>query len=226
MLAFSHVSNVSGLALPAVELCRLAAERGVLTLVDGAQTFGMMNLNLREMGCDFFTGSAHKWLGGPHETGILYVRAERIDSLWPSMVTHDWESMAIDGARKFECLGQRQDGRIDALGIAVELHEMIGRARIERRIRFLADYLRIRLASTGKKIEFLTPANPAMSAGIVMFFIDVKNARGVMERLYGRHSISALALPVDGRTLVRFSPNIYNTLDELDLAAHAVAALA
>jgi selenocysteine lyase/cysteine desulfurase len=225
-LAFSHVSNVSGLALPAAELCRLAAERGIMTLVDGAQTFGMMNLNLREMGCDFFTGSAHKWLAGPHETGVLYVRAERIATLWPSMVTHDWESMAADGAKKFECLGQRQDGRIDALGVAVGLHDTIGSARIERRIRFLADYLRIRLTSTGKKIEFLTPADPAMSAGIVMFFIDVKNARGVMERLYGKHSVSALAVPAGGRTLVRYSPNIYNSLDELDLAAHAVAALA
>lgn len=225
VLAFSHVSNVSGIGLPARQLCEIARSQGVLTLVDGAQTFGMMDLDLHEMGCDFFTGSAHKWLAGPHEVGVLYIRSERIEDLWPSMVTHNWENMAQAGARKFECLGQRQDGRIDAFSVAIDLQDAIGRARIEGRVRFLADYLQTKLTSIGKPIEFLTPFRPEMSAGIVMFLIDVRDAAGVMAKLYDTYDISALAVPYGARTAVRFSPNIYNTLDQLDVAVEAIASI-
>jgi isopenicillin-N epimerase len=75
VLALTHVSNVTGARLPVREICRAARERGVLTLVDGAQTFGSDVLDLHDLGCDFFTGSAHKWFVGPKEVGILYVRA-------------------------------------------------------------------------------------------------------------------------------------------------------
>ncbi len=224
VLAFSHVSNVSGIALPAAELCRIAAKQGILTLVDGAQTFGMMNLDLHEMGCDFFTGSAHKWLAGPHEVGVLYVRASRIGQLWPSMVTHNWEKMSRAGARKFECLGQRQDSRIDALKVAVDLHNTLGHERVEERIRFLAAYVRTAIAALGK-VDFITPFQPEMSAGIVMFMLNTENPRSVMETFYNKYNISAVAYPVNGKSAVRFSPNIYVTTDELDVAVKAVSSL-
>lgn len=224
VLAFSHVSNMSGIALPAAELCRIAAKKGVLTLVDGAQTFGMMNLDLHEMGCDFFTGSAHKWLAGPHEVGVLYVRASRVERLWPSMVTHNWEKMATTGARKFECLGQRQDGRIDALKVAVDLHNTLGYERVEQRIRFLATYLRTAIAALGK-VDFITPSQPEMSAGIVMFMLNTDNPRGVMETFYNKYNVSAVSYPRSSKSAVRFSPNIYVTTNELDIAVKAVSAL-
>lgn len=224
LLAFSQVSNTTGVALPAAELCRIAAARGVLTLVDGAQTFGMMELDLHRMGCDFFSGSAHKWLAGPHETGVLYVRAARIAGLWPSLVTHDWELMAGAGARKFECLGQRQIGRVEALALAVGIHEAIGPARIEARIRFLTRHLRERLQDSGRPLDYLTPADAAMSAGIVAFLLDDPDAMAVLSRLYDGYGISAMARPWQGRTLVRFAPNIYNSPAELELAARAVTA--
>lgn len=224
MLAFSHVSNISGVALPAADLCRIAAKKGILTLVDGAQTFGMMNLSLHEMGCDFFTGSAHKWLAGPHETGVLYVRASRIDMLWPSMVTHNWEKMSTAGARKFECLGQRQDSRIEGLKVAVEVHNKLGHQQVEQRIRYLANYLRASIDSLGK-IDFLTPAQTEMNAGIIMFMLNTANARGVMETFYNKFNISAVAYPRNDKAAVRFSPNIYITTDEIDVAVRAVSSL-
>ncbi|NNM03507.1 MAG: aminotransferase class V-fold PLP-dependent enzyme, partial [Gemmatimonadetes bacterium] len=86
VLAFSHVSNSSGVALPAEELCALARSRGILTLVDGAQSFGVYRLDLSGMGCDFFTASSHKWFMGPKEAGLMYVREGTQDRLWPSDV--------------------------------------------------------------------------------------------------------------------------------------------
>lgn len=222
VLSFSHVSNLSGAALPARRLCEIASKRGILTLVDGAQTFGMMQLNLHEMGCNFFTASAHKWLAGPHETGVLYVRSDRVNDLWPSIVTHDWEKMSVAGARKFECLGQRQEGRIDALSVAVDLQETIGRSLIERRIRQLVSHLRTRLAANRAHVDFITPAQADMNAGILTFAVDAADAAAVGDKLYANFAISALAYPAKGRTVIRYSPNIYVTLEELDVAAHVI----
>jgi selenocysteine lyase/cysteine desulfurase len=222
LVAFSHVSNMSGLALPAAAICRAAAERGVFSLVDGAQTFGMAHLDLHALGCDFYTGSAHKWLAGPHETGVLYVRASRIAALWPSMVTHDWELMRKAGARKFECLGQRQYARLDALHAALSARETIGHARGEQRIRQLAGRLRAGLAAVGPQISFVTPEPVDMSAGILVFTLGKRDGEHVRRTLYERFHISALAIPADGRTLVRFSPNVYNSLADIDVAVDAI----
>jgi selenocysteine lyase/cysteine desulfurase len=146
VLAFSHVSNVSGVALPAQALCALARDLGVLTLVDGAQVFGALQLNLHDLGCDFYTGSAHKWFVGPKEAGVLYVRREQIDGLWPSDVGVGWERALERGAAKFETLGQRDDACVAATGTTVAFHESIGIERIEARIRSLAAALKEQLA--------------------------------------------------------------------------------
>src|SRR5215510_8685165 len=76
VLSFTDVSNTTGVRMPSKELCRIARERGVYTHVDGAQTFGAVLLNLREMGCDSYSTSAHKWFMGPKEAGALYIRQE------------------------------------------------------------------------------------------------------------------------------------------------------
>lgn len=109
VLAFSHVSNVSGIALPAAALCAMARERGIVTLVDGAQAFGALALDLHELGCDFYTGSAHKWFLGPNEAGVLYVRRGNADRLWASNVGVGWANAVERGAQKFDNLGQRDD---------------------------------------------------------------------------------------------------------------------
>ncbi len=145
VLAFSHVSNVSGVALPAGKLCELARERGVMTLVDGAQTCGAEALDLHAMGCDFFTGSAHKWPMGPKETGVLYVSRERQDDVWPLIVGIGWGES--DAGSKFEALGQRDDARVSAVKEMVEFHEMIGKRQVEERIRALASEVKRQLAA-------------------------------------------------------------------------------
>lgn len=226
LLAFSHVSNRTGLALPAQAICWAAAERGVMTLVDGAQTFGVLDLDLHAMGCDAFTGSGHKWLAGPQETGVLYVRRDRVPGLWPSMVTHNWDVWSGAGARKFECLGQRQDGRILALRTAVELQLARGRPAIEATVRDLVRGLRERVADAVGEVRFVTPAAREMSAGILTFIVARPDAAAVMRTMYEDFKVSALATPYEGGTLVRFSPNIYNTAADLEVAARAVATAA
>jgi selenocysteine lyase/cysteine desulfurase len=107
VLAFTHVTSTFGTVFPARELCRIARERGILTLVDGAQSFGVMDLDLKDMGCDFFTASSHKWLMGPKEAGVLYMRSDAQSKLWPSEV--GVFGGQVGASKIYERLGQRDD---------------------------------------------------------------------------------------------------------------------
>ncbi|MDA0708024.1 MAG: aminotransferase class V-fold PLP-dependent enzyme, partial [Proteobacteria bacterium] len=91
ILAFSHISNVTGTSLPGKKLTALAHAHGAQCLVDGAQTFGYLNIDLHDMGCDFYTSSGQKWILGPREASFVYVKKEAQANLWPNMVTVGWE---------------------------------------------------------------------------------------------------------------------------------------
>jgi len=225
VLAFSHVSNVSGVALPAKEICALARGWGILTLVDGAQTFGALDLDLRDMGCDFFTGSSHKWFVGPKEAGLMFVREESQERLWPSDVGVGWEGAEANGAQKFENLGQRDDGAVVAMATAAAFHEAIGPAAVERRVRALASAVKEELATVVPGIGFHTPRDPALSAGVVVFALPRGNHQEVFQGAYETHRLGCAAMGGDFNG-IRISPHIYNTLDEVGTAIEAVSSYA
>src|SRR5882672_4441347 len=101
VIAITHLTSTTGILYPAREIAALARQRGIWMHLDGAQTFGAFDVNLQEIGPDSYSTSAHKWLMGPLEAGLLYVRAERIPQLWPSIVTAGWADN-LQGARKLE----------------------------------------------------------------------------------------------------------------------------
>ena len=145
VLALSHVSSNSGDLLPAKELCALARERGALSLVDGAQTFGVLDLDLGAMQPDFFTGSMHKWPCGPKEKGLFYVNKAVHERIQPSVVGVYGGAVGI--SRQFEAEGQRDDASMAAVVEALKFQDTIGRAAIERRSRGLATHLMTELGN-------------------------------------------------------------------------------
>lgn len=224
VIAFSHVSNISGLALPAKRLCQEAESRSILTLVDGAQTFGAEALNLHDMGCDFYTGSAHKWFMGPKEAGLLYVRKNRIEEVWPLIVGIGWQDDTEDASSRFEALGQRDDATVAATGTTVEFHNTIGKERIESRIRALVSEIKARIQKEIPGTRFHTPLEPEMSSGVVVFAppgIDMNRASG---RLYQEFRIGCAVMRGDFAG-IRLSPQIYNTMEEVERVVSAIASL-
>jgi selenocysteine lyase/cysteine desulfurase len=212
-------------ALPARELIAAARQRGVFTLLDGAQSFGSSVVNLHDLGCDAYTGSAHKWFMGPRETGVLYVRKERQASLWPQMVGIGWPNAKDHGARKFETLGQRDDGAVSAVGMAAEFHANIGRDRIDARVRSLAGQLKTRLQQRVPGITFHTPVDPAMSAGIVIFQLEKMDNPAGAKQLYLKNQITCAVSGGEFAGL-RFAPHVYVSMSDIDKAVDAVVALA
>ncbi len=224
LICFSHVSNVSGIALPAEKMCTIARKHGILSHIDGAQTFGSHGVNLSAIGCDFYTGSAHKWFCGPKEVGVLYVRKERIAGLWPTIVGVGYPGVTEKGAQKFETLGQRDDSRVAAMGRAVEFHNKIGKDRIEARIRFLAAALKSKLKERIPGIKFRTPLLPEFSGGVVVFQIPGIDLDNALDTLYHKHNIGCAVFGGESGG-IRFCPHIYNTVEEIDKAVEAAARL-
>ncbi|MCJ7579577.1 MAG: aminotransferase class V-fold PLP-dependent enzyme [Candidatus Aminicenantes bacterium] len=221
LLAFSQVSNVSGIRIPAKELCSIARKNSILTLVDGAQTFGTLPLDLHDMGCDFFTASSHKWFCGPKEVGILYVQRDRIESLYPSHVGVGWESAIKGGARKFDNLGQQDDSRVSAMFEAAQFHDTIGKLRISTRAQMLSDAIKNGLKKRIPHVKFVTPIDHNMSWGVVIFEVPGLDSSKAVEVLYGQHNIGCAAMGPN----IRFSPHFYNPLSEIERAVDAIIRL-
>ncbi len=224
VIAFSHVSNISGVAIPAGELCKEAENRGILTLIDGAQTFGAEAMNLHDMGCDFYTGSAHKWFMGPKEAGLLFVRKSRIEEVWPLIVGIGWQGDLEDASSRFEALGQRDDATIAATGRTVEFHNVIGKERIEARIRMLAAELRRNIQAEIPGTRFHTPLDPDLSLGVVIFAPPGVDLNRASTRLYQEFRIGCAVMRGDFAG-IRLSPQIYNTMEEVERVVSAIASL-
>jgi selenocysteine lyase/cysteine desulfurase len=222
VLSFTDISNLTGIRLPARALCALARERGIHVHVDGAQSFGAMRMNLRELGCDSYATSAHKWFMGPKEAGVLFVRVERAAAIWPATVGVGWGETAqtpLRGARRFETLGQRNDATIAGLDAALDFHETIGAATIEARVLALATALK-ELLGRIPGARLVTPITPERSGGVVIARFGERDHRALYQRLYAEHGVAAAA--TGG---LRLCPHIYNTLDDVAHAAEALRKL-
>ncbi len=164
VIFFSHITTFSGVVLPAKELCALARSKGILSAVDGAHVPGMMRLNVREIGCDMYSASPHKWLQAPKGTGFLYVRDEVIDRIWNTIVTEGWDDTKIR-AERFQRIGSSNVPALWGLRASIKLANEIGMERIERRHRALADYTLAEMTKRGA--ESWTSADAALRCAIV-----------------------------------------------------------
>lgn len=164
VIFFSHITTVTGVVLPAKDLAALARTKGILSAVDGAHVTGMMRLNVRELGCDMYSSSPHKWLMAPKGTGFLYVRDEVIDRLWNTIATEGWDDPKIR-AERFQRIGSSNVPSLWGLRASIQLANDIGLERIERRHRQLADYTLDEMKNRGA--ESWTSPDAALRCAIV-----------------------------------------------------------
>ena len=220
VLSLTHVSNVSGIRLPVRELCEVAHRRGIHVHVDGAQSWGALDVDLRELGCDSYAASAHKWFMGPKEVGVLYVREDRIGEIWPNIVAPGWGSDAepdVRGARKFESLGQRDDACLAAVATGAAFHAAIGAAEVEGRVSRLATVLKEGMTELG--MTLVTPLDPDLSGGVCIMEVP-GDRRAALDGLYEEHGIAGA-----GTGGLRLCPHVYNTMAHVERAVEGIRAL-
>ena len=214
MISFTHLTSTVGDLFPAKEICRLARERGILTLVDGAQTFGLLDVDLSDIQPDFYSGSAHKWPCGPKENGVLYINKSAQSKIWASIFSAYPGRVGV--SRTFEGFGQRDEPAMIAFGEALTFQTKIGRAQIEKRSRELTQALIAGL----KKIDGVkiwTSPDPSRSRRRAVVPAGQPRRRASCRRRSTRRiAIGCATRGGQDRPGIRFSPHFYNTHAEVD----------
>ena len=213
VLAFTHFTNTVGDLFPAKEICAAAKARGIMTLVDGAQTFGLFDVNLRDIDPDFYSGSAHKWPCGARESGVLFVNARVHDRIWPD--SYSAYPGAVGISRRLEAFGQRDEATMIAFAEALAFQTKIGRKAIEQRSRALTQQL---LAGLRKidGFKIFTSPEPDRTGAVVTFAPGTLDGRKLVAGLYDEHKIAVTTGGGAGRNGIRVSPHFYNTPEEID----------
>jgi isopenicillin-N epimerase len=251
VIAVSHVQYTDGAILPVGEICRFARQRNILTVIDGAQACGSVNIAVGDLGCDFYAASLHKWLNGPHGLGLLYVRRELLNDLSASVVDTNigWNLINRYGQASIDDEQQRAawpataakfgwnlrflGPKLKALDSILDFRDQLGADRIEARIRELAIYARLRLQAL-VDFEILTPATPGMWAGILSLLPKRISVQELAQRLKRSNKIvtgivdhPASIGPNLERTpefsAVRVSLHIYNSHDDVERLVRALS---
>jgi len=219
VVAFTHISNITGFRTPLKEICTALRRKkdDLFIHVDGAQTWGAVDINLDQVDCDSFSGSAHKWFMGPREVGLLYVRERHIDDIWPLTVSIPWV-VAQDppqGARKFDAFSQRDDAALASLGDAAAFHEAMTPAGVEKQSAMIANRLRAGLLDL--EVPFVSTANPLFTSSVIILQAPKENAPRLVNQVFDESGI--ITAPVNG---FRMSPHVYNTADHVDRILAAI----
>ena len=204
--------------LPVKELCSLAREHGIISIIDGAQATGHIPIDVREIGCDAYYSSPHKWLMAPAGNGFLYVKETLIDEVWTTLASTQWNNHEDNGYR----LGQRGTGNpalLVGFEAALDLHFEIGPERVYSRIKELGGRLR-RGLSLMEGAEVVTPLHPQMSSGLTTFKVEGIEGKALQDELWRRGKIQPRALHENKG--IRYSTHIYNSEYEIDRALQII----
>lgn len=219
LILLTHPVNFTGQLFPVRQIVEMAHSKGIEVVVDGAQSFAMLDYKQADLGCDYFGTSLHKWLGAPIGTGMLYIRKDKIGKVETLFPFFDFRSEAFNtNIAKFQDFGTYSVAMALAVSEALAFHNGIGPKRKEERLRYLTRYWASRIEKL-PNVRFYTSASPEMSCGIATFEIEGIKAGDLSGYLAGGHRImvqsmsSHRAPEIRG---VRVTPNVYTTLEELD----------
>ncbi len=219
VIGFTHLTSTVGDVFPAKEICRLARERGILTLVDGAQSFGLFDVDLGDIQPDFYSGSAHKWPCGPKENGVLFINKSAHTRIWATIYSAYPGGVGI--SKTFEAFGQRDEPAMIAFGEALTFQTKIGRALIEKRSRELTTAL-IEGLKPIDGVKIWTSSDPSRRAAVLSFLPGNLDVRKLSAALYKNDHIGCATRGGQDRAGLRFSPHFYNTHADVERTVAAV----
>ena len=220
------VDTITGLRYPLADVARITRPRGVLLVCDGAQSPGMLDVDVKALGVDTFASSSHKWMLAPKGSGLLYIRREVQDRVQPVFLYSGYGGYSASS-------GTRDVAGILGHGVAMEFHNLLGRDRVEARCRQLSARLRGHLERI-PKVRILTPAQPELSGGILTFSVDGLSAGLLARRLLEEHDMAVKVAQgtyafvpdddVEGESYnaLRVCTHIYNDEADVDRLAAAV----
>ena len=218
VILLCHITNLTGQIFPVKRICRMARERGIEAIVDGAHAYAHFPFKHEDLDCDYYGTSLHKWLLAPHGTGFLYVRRSKIAKLWPLMAAPD--SMR-ENIRKFEEIGTHPAANHNAIAEALTFHEAIGVDRKAARLRYLRSLWEERLTRIAG-VRVLTSPDPKQSCGLALVSAAGRKPEDLVSKLWEGHRIIVTGINHKDFNGLRITPNIYTTIAEIDVFASAM----
>jgi len=218
----THIINWNGQILPVKKIAQEAHKRGIEVVVDGAHSFAHFDFTVPNLDADYFASSLHKWLYAPIGSGMLYVKKDKIKNIYPLFAT---DKPLKDDIRKFESLGTRPFFIEQAIGKALEFHEMIGNERKEKRLHYLKNYWMEKVKDV-PKVKLNTSMNPKWGCAIGNVGVEGKKATEFENYLFNNYKIHTVAIEWENIHGIRITPNVYTTTDNLDLLVQGITQFA
>lgn len=218
----THIINWNGQILPCRKIADAAHARGIEVLVDGAHSFAHFSFKIPDLGADYFGTSLHKWLSACIGSGLLYIKKDKIKNIYPLFAAGDPKSPDI---RKFENLGTRPFFIEQAIGKAIEFHEMIGSERKEKRLHYLKNYWMEKVKDV-PKVKLGTSLNPKYGCAIGLVGVEGKKPAELDSFLMDKYKIHAVGIEWENIKGVRVTPNVYTTTKNLDVLVEAITRFA
>jgi selenocysteine lyase/cysteine desulfurase len=208
----THMVNWVGQLVPVQPIADMAHAHGCEVIVDGAHSFGLLDFKIPDLHCDYFGTSLHKFLSAPIGSGMMWVKRDKIEKIWPLTCYGDPHSADI---RKFEALGTRSFPIEQGIGEAINFHEAIGSKRKQERIFYLKNYWATRVSEMpGVKLH--TSLDPRFSCAICGVSVDGVAPRDLMNTLFDRYKIHTVSIDYEKIHCVRVTPHVYTTIADLD----------
>ncbi|MDP4263030.1 MAG: aminotransferase class V-fold PLP-dependent enzyme [Bacteroidota bacterium] len=219
----THIINWNGQILPVKKIAEEAHRRGIEVIVDGAHSFAHFDFKVPDLDADYFASSLHKWLYAPIGSGMLYVKKDKIKNIYPLFATSD--NPLKEDIRKFENLGTRPFFIEQAIGKALEFHEMIGSERKEKRLHYLKNYWMEKVKNI-PKVKLNTSLDPKWGCAIGNIGIEGKKPGELDSFLFDKYKIHTVGIVWENISGVRITPNVYTTISNLDVLVEGITAFA
>ena len=213
VIEVTHITNLTGHIFPIREIVHLGREKGIEVLVDGAHAFAHFPFTRDELECDYYGTSLHKWLHAPIGTGFLYVRRNKIKSLWPLMAA---PATMDENIRKYEEIGTHPAANHNAISVAAAFNRGIGMERKAARLRFLRDRWAKRLQQESSRVHVLTTLDDRHSCGIALVNVDGLDTPKLQQWLWTKHRVMTTPIVHAEFHGLRITPSIYTTLSDVD----------
>ncbi len=218
LIHVTHMVNWVGQTMPVRKIADMAHAHGIEVIADGAHSFGLMDYKIPDLGCDYFGTSLHKFLSAPIGTGMLWIKADKIEKIWPLTCNGTPRSADI---RKFETLGTRSFPIEQGIGEALNFHNGIGPARKQARIGYLKNYWASRAAAI-PKVKLHTSLNLNYSCAICGVSVDGKTPSELENALFDGYKIHTVGIVWENIKCVRVTPHVYTSIADLDKLVRAL----
>jgi selenocysteine lyase/cysteine desulfurase len=218
----THMVNWVGQVMPVAKIADMAHAHNIEVVADGAHSFGLMDFKIPDLHCDYFGTSLHKFLSAPIGTGMMWVKADKIEKLWPLVCAANPHSSDI---RKFEDIGTRSFPLEQGIGEAINFHQGIGSRRKQERIGYLKNYWASR-AQQIPKVKLHTSLILAYSCAICGVSIDGMTPGQLSSALFEKYKIHTVGIVWENISCVRVTPHVYTTIPDLDKLVGALGDLA